>query len=356
MEKQRIIVITDMEPDDMGALIALQYYADKSGKYEIEIIIEHQRLKEWQGHFPSKSCSRKCFSLQAGSEPGSFGLFDNDVTPMSLCGGEDWRSDVVDQGNIIICLADFRYLVEFAQKCPDVARTCTVWAYGSANIRWALEAGVTKEDMLKTINHSYKEFNLFENYPAYGPGLISNNTAPNLLEYLSGDHSELQKDLKREIERWNELCKRRGKFMDQAPLHFNFADIGCIIGMFEDQYKDNWEPKEILLDEKYVTIRPYYGTGYKARYFLGSGTDFRVMTDKFLEILKHYEEGEVKELQRRDEEQRKSQIVTVGELEKRLESVQQELQQIRARFNGIDWSSLKFRYSDDPGDAYIRGH
>lgn len=77
---------------------------------------------------------------------------------------------------LVLLLASFEPLLELFKSAPEVLAKLDAVAYGSVNIRWALRRNPdSKQDLLRLINSGFKSLSIFETYFAYGDAHTSFN-------------------------------------------------------------------------------------------------------------------------------------------------------------------------------------
>jgi hypothetical protein len=273
------ILITDTEPDDIIAIIVLT-------KCKINIthaiVIDRSIDCKWDRLDYYKQLRQHVEIPEACYLPAA--TVNNYLTGLNY-----------DNPTQIICLANFLPLVHLHQSLPESTKKITVWAYGSVNMRWALN-DVSKEQLLQTINAGYEKFYLFETFAAYGPiNDVNMTNGADFHAHIDTSTSQLVQFFKHTVNNWNNYLRDKmvaklvlvnpEKYtqlltnfasvteiyascskddpsyinlkilnsMNQCWSQFVFADIGLIMAMIDyENDKNSWQQTQITMPQRFT--------------------------------------------------------------------------------------------------------
>ncbi len=158
-EKPEIDIFTDVEPDDVLALMLLAPFF----RFRAVFVVCSEnptwaRLHHLERLFKALSVTPQVL-LPIGHQPES--IVDS-LPPLRTHLGRL-------PPRLLLLLASFEPLLELFKSDPDVLSKIDAVAYGSVNIRWALRRNPdSKQNLLRLINEGFKSLTIFETYFAYG--------------------------------------------------------------------------------------------------------------------------------------------------------------------------------------------
>jgi hypothetical protein len=188
---QPILLITDLEPDDAFAFAVLTAARVKIAHV---LVVNRGNEDHWSRDKLTNELLTTCkqFVTYTYCSAAEMGLtLASTLTTM--------------QCKRIVCLANFLPLVDLILTQPELAKQIKVWAYGSANLRWALDLA-DPNIVMNAINTGYKAFYLFETHGAFGlKNVASVTTTPEFAQWLRTTQTPIAEFLRKIIKEWNNI-------------------------------------------------------------------------------------------------------------------------------------------------------
>lgn len=242
-----IAVISDLEPDDIAAFIAIIKAGIKIG---LVIVINPDKDDMWDRKQKYNQMCQVLPSMQ--SVDVIFTNVTNDSCTSVLSGyvKKMLNNDITPS---IVCLATFLPLIRLSQENQDLAKITTVFAYGAKNYRWGRDEYIkasshSQQKVIDIFNKSFNSFYMFETFKAFGEyGTADQKSAPIFSNWIQKCQQPEIVFLKTQIELWNthimEKCikglKKNRPSLDKLdksniqPLHFD--ELTRIMNDMEDK-------------------------------------------------------------------------------------------------------------------------
>ncbi len=254
-EYDRVIVITDLEPDDLIAITMLLKSKElnlKTFNQEIIFIISAWSNVEQKARFFRKFLL-DCFSAYANSQIYLGESSDKKFEfPFEVAANENFPSyQILDPSNsLIINLAPIRELMFYHQNIPNVFKNCYLAIYGSFNIRSVIVEKKLEHTHICNIFYSFSGVLCYESF--YAVGSNNNMTDPEILGIIKSNYPYLEKIIKwwnqeimddcqntcNDCDSSSEKYKRNIKVVDaikKEPYQFVNADTGLIAVLLEPE-------------------------------------------------------------------------------------------------------------------------
>lgn len=195
-EKPEIDIFTDVEPDDVLALMLLA----KVFRFRAIFVV----CSENPGWPRLQHLEPLLEALDI--HPGILVSIGHDGQPVAASLPQLEAHFAREPRRLLLSLASMEPLLAIYQSNPELLSNLDVVAYGSVNIRWAVRrAPELKEPLLRMINEGFKSLSVFESYFAYGDSANSFNPTdtPRLCSFISASTHPACTVLARCIRDWN---------------------------------------------------------------------------------------------------------------------------------------------------------
>jgi hypothetical protein len=297
-EKETIFLATDLEPDDILAILTL-YKKISQGSIEYVLVSEGKALKKVDRIFNFFKILKKYpIIIQGLDSEKSFKKEGEEFLKLkskkeeessefqSIIGSEpdflkNFEKFSQSENPIFICLKPLKELFQEFQKNKDFIKKLVsnvkLYCYGGFNFRDTIKVSKTAtEEQKKQIHNdfiellsSFKETYIYESYYATGSqNSVNKETMPELYKYINEKTASCYNVLKRLILNWNENIKegilawidkvsdeerkRKQKILDNLKGHEDFQLVLADFGL-TTAYMHNLKAKLV----KNLKIDPY---------------------------------------------------------------------------------------------------
>lgn len=215
VQKREIDIFTDVEPDDVLALMLLA----KVFRFRAVFVVCSENPM-----WPRLQYLQRLLDV-LGIKPDLLLPIGSDGQPVAASLPRLESHFARAPRRLLLALASFEPLLELYRHAPQLLSSLDVVAYGSVNIRWALRRSPElKPLLLSMINEGFNSLSVFESYFAYGD---SNNTfnptdTPHFCSFLSASTDPACLWLGTCIRDWNKflLTSQAKALIDQDARAF----------------------------------------------------------------------------------------------------------------------------------------
>jgi hypothetical protein len=178
-----LIVYTDMEPDDMLALLLVAKLI-KTGVVKAEnvfVFIARSTQENWA------VISKWLALVNARPNLSDCHVIIAENIDLDIAGRIDAISRTSGESVPVLSLANMYPFFAIYEREPWLLKKVVAVAYGSANIRWALKSIPTEKhgNFMQMLESGFASLHLVESFSLFGDGLNSLNTTKNLCLFLS---------------------------------------------------------------------------------------------------------------------------------------------------------------------------